>query len=161
MRLGFRQVTKLSDLFAMSYEMSSNVLSKGAQASWDNGNQIRSNALFWSTLKATRYHMALCVFPRLCIIGFRFAQPFILSRTVNFVNSTGSNNIGWGLTAALGIVLAGKSVATGSYYHMTYRFITSIRGSLVGIIYTKTVNLSVIALDESAAVTLMSNDAGL
>ncbi|KAG9231678.1 putative multidrug resistance-associated protein [Amylocarpus encephaloides] len=159
MRLGFRQVIKLSDLFAMSYEMSSNVLSKRAQASWDNGNQIRSNALFWSTLKATRYHMALCVFPRLCIIGFRFAQPFILSRTVNFVNSTDSNNIGWGLTAAFGIVLAGKAVATGSYYHMTYRFITSIRGSLVGIIYTKTVNLSVIALDESAAVTLMSNDA--
>ena len=36
--------------------------------------------------------------------------------------------------------------------------VTSFRGSLVGMIYSKTVDLSITAIDESAAVTLMSTD---
>ncbi|KAJ5901474.1 hypothetical protein N7495_002002 [Penicillium taxi] len=41
---------------------------------------------------------------------------------------------------------------------MTYRFVTSIRGSLCNLIYTKTLDLSSTALDESVAVSLMSTD---
>ncbi|KIM99556.1 hypothetical protein OIDMADRAFT_125496 [Oidiodendron maius Zn] len=66
--------------------------------------------------------------------------------------------IGWGLTAAFGIVFIGLAVANGSYYHMTYRFVTSVRGTLVSMIYAKTIDLSITALDESAAVTLMASD---
>jgi hypothetical protein len=43
---------------------------------------------------------------------------------------------------------------------MTYRFLVSVRGSLVGLVYTKTIDLSITALDESVAVTLMSSDTG-
>jgi ATP-binding cassette, subfamily C (CFTR/MRP), member 1 len=43
---------------------------------------------------------------------------------------------------------------------MSYRFITSIRGTLVGMIYAKTMDLSITALDESVAVTLMASDTG-
>lgn len=41
---------------------------------------------------------------------------------------------------------------------MIYRFVTIIRGSLYGLIYNKTLDLSIIALDESIAVSLMSTD---
>jgi hypothetical protein len=44
---------------------------------------------------------------------------------------------------------------------MVYRFVTSVRGILVSMIYTKTVNLSITALDESAAITLMATDTGM
>jgi hypothetical protein len=162
MRMGYSRVVRDVDLFPIDDDMSSGVLSRCAQVSWDGANKARSHALFWSTLKATRYQMALCIFPRLCVVGFRFAQPFLISRTVNFVDSIEeSDNIGWGLTAAFVVVFVGKAVSSALYYHMTYRFITSVRGSLVGMIYRKTVNLSVISLDESAAITLMSNDAGM
>ncbi|KAL2181082.1 P-loop containing nucleoside triphosphate hydrolase protein [Thermothelomyces heterothallicus CBS 202.75] len=59
--------------------------------------------------------------------------------------------------------IAAKSnqVSNGFYYHMTYRFVTSVRGSLCGLIYGKTLELSVTALDESIAVTLMSTDTEL
>lgn len=79
---------------------------------------------------------------------------------MNFVGSQDRDSIGWGLTGAFGVVFVGMAVASGSYYHMTYRFVTAVRGGLVGIVYRKTVDLSVTALDESAAITLMSNDAG-
>jgi ATP-binding cassette subfamily C (CFTR/MRP) protein 1 len=44
---------------------------------------------------------------------------------------------------------------------MTYRFVTSVRGTLVSMIYAKTIDLSITALDESAAVTLMASDTGM
>lgn len=44
---------------------------------------------------------------------------------------------------------------------MAYRFVTSVRGTLVSMIYTKTIDLSITALDESAAVTLMASDTGM
>jgi hypothetical protein len=117
--------------------------------------------LFWSTLWATKGAFAYCIFPRICLIGFRYAQPFLLSRTVNFAsNPEEPESIGWGLTAAFGFVFLGLAIATGSFYHMSYRFVTTVRGNLVGLIYAKTMDLSIIALDESVAVTLMANDTG-
>jgi ATP-binding cassette subfamily C (CFTR/MRP) protein 1 len=44
------------------------------------------------------------------------------------------------------------------YSHRNYRFITMLRGSLVAAIYRKTTEISLTALDNSAAVTLMSTD---
>lgn len=103
--------------------------------------------------------LLFCVVPRLLQMGFRYAQPFLLTRTIAFANDEGQpDSIGWGLTGAFFIVLLGVAVSNGLFYHMTFRFVTSARGSLVSIIYSKTVDLSVTALDESVAVTLMSSD---
>ena len=62
------------------------------------------------------------------------------------------------MTGAFGLVFLGLAVFNGAYYHMAYRFNTAVRGSLVSLIYAKTVDLSITALDESVAVTLMAND---
>ena len=43
---------------------------------------------------------------------------------------------------------------------MTFRFTTVVRGTLVSMICAKTLDLSITSLDESAAMTLMSNDTG-
>jgi hypothetical protein len=43
---------------------------------------------------------------------------------------------------------------------MNYRFVSTVRGTLVSLIYAKTMDLSITALDESVAVTLMANDTG-
>jgi hypothetical protein len=43
---------------------------------------------------------------------------------------------------------------------MAFRSATAVRATLVSMIYAKTVDLSITSLDESAAVTLMSNDTG-
>jgi ATP-binding cassette subfamily C (CFTR/MRP) protein 1 len=148
MRTGYVRVINNQDLYPIDYDMSSVVLNDRAQKAWTSAEKGDVRALLWSTLKASRGSLAFCIFPRVCLIGFRYAQPFLLS-------------IGWGLTAAFGLVFLGLAVASGSYYHMTYRFVTSIRGILVNMIYTKTLDLSITALDESAAVTLMANDTGM
>ncbi|KAG4438100.1 hypothetical protein IFR05_006421 [Cadophora sp. M221] len=159
MRTGYGRVVKEDDLFPIDDSMKSSTLTARAQKSWDAAPKTRSHTLFCSTLKANQKALLLCIFPRLCLIGFRYAQPLLLARTVNFVGSEDRDSIGWGLAGAFGVVFVGMAVTSGSYYHMTYRFVTAVRGGLVGIVYRKTVDLSITALDESAAITLMSNDA--
>jgi hypothetical protein len=161
MTIGFRRVIRKEDLFPMEDEMSSSVLGKRAKELWNTANKARSHALCRSALNSNRRQLALCIFPRLCLIGFRYAQPLLLSRTTDFVESaTDNKNIGWGLTGAFGIVFVGLAVSKALYSHMAFRSATAVRGTLVSMIYAKTVDLSVTSLDESAAVTLMSNDTG-
>lgn len=160
MSTGFRRIIREEDLFTIEEDMSSSVLGKRGQKLWIAANKSSTNALFWSTLNSTRRHFALCIFPRLCLIAFRYTQPFLLSRTADFVKSKDAKNVGWGLTGAFGIVFLGSAIANVLYSHMTFRFTTAVRGTLVSMIYEKTVDLSITALDESAAITLMSNDTG-
>jgi ATP-binding cassette, subfamily C (CFTR/MRP), member 1 len=160
MSTGFRRVIHEDDLSPLDDVLSSIVLKKQAKTSWDKVDKNRAHALLWATLNANRGRLAAGIFPRLCMIGFRYAQPFLLSRTVDFVSSNAPDNIGWGLTGAFLVVFLGMAISSAIYYHMCYRFITSLRGCLITGIYTKTVDLSITALDESAAITLMSNDTG-
>lgn len=162
MTTGFRRVIQNEDLYPIDEEMSSAFLKDRGELVWSRTRRARQRALLWSTLKATRAAFCYCIFPRLCLIGFRYAQPFLLSRTVDFANSPEQpDSVGWGLTGAFGLAFLGLAVANGSYEHMTFRFITTVRGTLVSMIYTKTVDLSITALNESAAVTLMASDTGL
>ncbi|KAK6614847.1 multidrug resistance-associated protein 1 [Botrytis cinerea] len=159
MTTGFQRVIKNEDLYPIGEEMSSNYLYSRARSTWDASNQTGSYSLLWSTLKATRGAFALGIVPRLCTTGFKYTQPFLLERTVGFANDPSQpDSIGWSLTGAFGLVFLGLAVFNGAYYHMAYRFNTAVRGSLVSLIYAKTVDLSITALDESVAVTLMAND---
>ncbi|RDW71574.1 cyclic peptide transporter [Coleophoma cylindrospora] len=159
MTVGFRRVIRDEDLFPIEDDLSSIVLKRQAETLWARANKTRSHALFWSTLNANRVKLAASIFPRLALIGFRYVQPFLLSRTVDFVGrKQESDSIGWGLTGAFLVVFLGMAIASAIYSHTCYRFVTAVRGTLISMIYAKTVDLSITALNESAAVTLMSND---
>ncbi|RDW82931.1 cyclic peptide transporter [Coleophoma crateriformis] len=159
MMVGFRRVIRDEDLFPLEDDLSSIVLKRQAETSWARANKTRSHALFWSTLNANRVKLAASMFPRLALIGFRYVQPFLLSQTVDFVGrKEESDSIGWGLTGAFLVVFLGIAIASAIYSHTCYRFVTAVRGTLVSMIYAKTVDLSITALNESAAITLMSSD---
>lgn len=49
-------------------------------------------------------------------------------------------------------------ISNSLYFYRNARFFTMLRGILVSAIYTKTTEISITALDNSAAVTLMSTD---
>lgn len=88
-------------------------------------------------------------------------QPLLINSITELVSDSdteSATNRGWGLTAAFGLVYIGLAVAGGAYQHKANRMATVVRGSLVNAIYAQTLDLSVISLDESAAVTLMSSD---
>jgi ABC-type multidrug transport system fused ATPase/permease subunit len=156
---GSQRILQNCDLYPIDSDMSSSILQQRMKNAWSAARQDRNRALFWTVLRANLKPLLFCVIPRLLQMGFRYTQPFLLTRTIAFANDESQpDTIGWALTGAFFLVLLGVAVSNGMFYHMTFRFVTSVRGSLIGIIYYKTVNLSITALDESVAVTLMSSD---
>lgn len=132
MRTGFIRVLSNEDLYPIDDDMTSRFLDDRAQETWKSADKSRNRALVWVTLKATRTPLLYCIFPRLCMIGFRYTQPFLLSRTVNFANNINEpDSIGWGLTAAFGLVFLGLAISNGAYFHMCYRFITTVRPHII------------------------------
>ncbi|KAF2008813.1 hypothetical protein BU24DRAFT_359666 [Aaosphaeria arxii CBS 175.79] len=63
-----------------------------------------------------------------------------------------------GLIAAYVLVYMGFGLTNALHQHRNYRSISKLRGSLIGIIYKKTLTMSSSALTESEAVTLMNAD---
>lgn len=121
----------------------------------------QKHTLAWVMLRTMLGPLAASILPRLALTFFRFMQPLLISIITKLVNepgSEGSDNRGWGLTAAFGLVYIGLAITGGAYQHKANRMATMVRGSLVNAIYAQTLDLSITSLEESAAVTLMSSD---
>ena len=116
MRTGYLRVISNADLYPIDEDMSASSLNYNAQRVWIVADKSRPRALLWTTLKASRKSFCYCIFPRICQIGFRYAQPFLLSRTVEFANNPGEPDaVGWGLTGAFLLAFVGVAVVNGSY----------------------------------------------
>jgi hypothetical protein len=116
MRIGYRRVINDEDLYPIEDEMSSSTLNEHAQEVWNQADKSLPKALFWATLKASAPAFSYGIFPRICLIGFKYAQPFLLTRTVNFTNNPNEPDaVGWALTGAFGLVFTGLAVSNGTY----------------------------------------------
>lgn len=99
--------------------------------------------------------------PRLGYIGFEFTQPFLVESVLDFVQKPvgpDTTKIAGGLTAAYALAYIGIAVCFSWYEHQTYRLVTAFRGSLVSMIFDKTLRISSASVDEAEAVTHMSAD---
>lgn len=84
MTTGFSRIITNEDLYPIDDDMTSRVLSERAHEAWKAADQTKPRALLWITLKANLPAFLYCIFPRICLIGFRYAQPLLLFRTVTF-----------------------------------------------------------------------------
>ncbi|KAG6087196.1 hypothetical protein E4U15_008222 [Claviceps sp. LM218 group G6] len=118
-------------------------------------------ALLWVFICHYRWHLLAGVLPRLAYIGFTFAEPFLVKRVLDFTaepDGPNTRNVGYGLIGAYALVHIGKAMSLTWYEHMTYRVITMFRGSLINIIYGKTLRLDARAVLDAEAITLISAD---
>lgn len=116
MRTGYLRVINNEDLYPIEDEMSSTVLNDQAQRAWIRADKFKPRALIWTTMRASLLSFCSGIFPRICLVGFRYAQPFLLSRTVNFANNPNDPDaVGWALTGAFGLVFMGMAVIYGMY----------------------------------------------
>ncbi|KAL2851083.1 P-loop containing nucleoside triphosphate hydrolase protein [Aspergillus pseudoustus] len=159
MRTGFARPLTGHDMLPIHDSLAARTLLPKAQSSFGSFNPSNRHALALSTMWATKYIFLAGVVPRLALAAFKYTLPFLISRTTSWTaDPSQPDEIGWGLTGAWLLVFLGQAISNGFYYQMTYRFVTSIRGSLCSQIYINTLNLSSAALDESVAVSLMSTD---
>lgn len=81
--------------------------------SWMGCSQSGQNALLLAVIKCLRWEMATIAFPRLCVVGFSIAQPFLIGKFVTVLQETTplSQDMGYGLIAATAIVFTGVAVS--------------------------------------------------
>jgi hypothetical protein len=82
---------------------------------WNKCNQAAPHSLIWIYMVHYRWYLAAAVIPRLCLIGFKFAQPFLVETAVTYLaapDDPNSANRGYGLITAYGIVYIGIAVST-------------------------------------------------
>lgn len=128
---------------------------------WKTTPKSSRNALLWMLLLHYKWHLLAGIIPRLAYAGFIFTEPFLIERVLVFVAKPDKSDDkfdAYGLIAAYAIVYIGKATTYAHFQHKTYRLVTIFRGSLISLIYEKTIQISSAEISDAEAVTLMSAD---
>ncbi|KAE8393320.1 multidrug resistance-associated protein [Aspergillus alliaceus] len=141
-------------------KLSSRDLSAQFAGSWARSNQSRQHALLLAVIRCLRWEIAGVAFPRLCVVGFSIAQPFLVGKVVTVLEQGDSFSLyeGYGLIGATAIVFIGIAVCTACYQHLGYRATTMLRGGLMVIVFQHMMDLPLGSIDESSAMSLMGTD---
>ncbi|KAK5996708.1 ABC transporter FGM5 [Cladobotryum mycophilum] len=101
----------------------------------------------------------LPIFPRLCLLGFTFCQPFFLQRLLLFLSdSDDDSTTASGLVAVAILTYFGIAISTALYWYYQERFQSLLRSFLISSIYRKTRHIQHVGDGDSAAITLMGAD---
>ncbi|KAF2873543.1 P-loop containing nucleoside triphosphate hydrolase protein [Massariosphaeria phaeospora] len=160
-RKGFSNTFTVDDLFHLDKHLRSEYLHHLIQSAWDKATKRGPNSLFTVTIKRLIWPILAVVPPRACLIAFNFCQPFLINRAIAYSsepNTSQTSNIGYGLIGAYVLVYVGISISTGQYMHLTYRFITMMRGGLISMLYHKAADIALTNVDTASSITLMSAD---
>ncbi|KAJ5957023.1 hypothetical protein N7501_011302 [Penicillium viridicatum] len=158
---GYYSFLQVDDLYSLDHHLDSHRLASKLDQTWKHVDKARKHCLAFATFAAFQGDFWKAVIPRLCYTGFSFAQPFLINKIVDVVGTSKSSHpqgtVG-GLVGATALIYLGLAFSRCHYTHHTYRLITSIRGGLVALIFTKVMDLEAPEAKDSAAVTLMSTD---
>lgn len=128
-----------------------------------NGNRSTKHGLVLVVLHSTRSALLQGVLPRTLLIAFRLSQPFLINRTIVYVEGNrgpAERDVGYGLIAATGLLYLGTALATSFYQHKLFRSVTMVRGILVSMICSSTLGMdsSTASTAGSSTLTLTSSD---
>lgn len=128
-----------------------------------------------AALISLRWHLLAAIVPRLFLLGFTFAQPFLISATLRYINepeSRSHKDYAYGLIAAALLIYVGIAVSlldfepffakatlqisSVLFKQCLARMTVFFRGSMISLIYGHTLELRDGSSAKGAAVTLMS-----
>ncbi|UKZ72509.1 hypothetical protein TrVFT333_000139 [Trichoderma virens FT-333] len=172
---GFRATLSDNSLYDTDAAMKSTQLLgqiQAARVKWSAPELefCRRNKLLFALLDSIKGALILAIFPRFCWIGFKFAQPFLLTRVVSYITNEKGDDLqkctGFALVGATALVYLGIAISKGAYQHQLFRSLTMVRGALVSIVYIHTLDANTIsvtgdgksAAPNSAALTLIGPD---
>lgn len=111
--LGYAKVISVDDLPALDTDLQSRGLHTQLISKWKSEDRKHPYSLLLACLRAYWPSFLSAVIPRLCLSGFTFAQPFLISSTISFVGEDRhirKNDYGRGLVGAWALVFMGIAV---------------------------------------------------
>ncbi|KAK5992013.1 ABC multidrug transporter B [Cladobotryum mycophilum] len=149
-------------LYHLDDQLSSATLDDKIQDAWARRRKPEHRFEFpRAALGALRGQFLSVLFPRLCLIIFTFAQPFLISSVLTLLSKPADHDsvrTGYTLIGVTGFIYLGKAISDLHYGHNLNRFLTMFRGASITLIYNHMLLLPVGEYDDSAVVTLMSTD---
>lgn len=147
---------------SMSEHMLTETTTPVAQAEWHRSTDRKpSPSLTRAMLRAHFGTFLLGVAPRILLLAASIAQPFLVSRTLNWFSAESdpaNNNIGYGLIGAFALVYIGIAFGEALSYHYANQLIVKVRGSLISMVYDKMLLLPETTAEKTSALTLMGTD---
>lgn len=112
---GYQTVLNLKSLWPTDHIMDSERLLVNLNSAWNTTkNKRKKNSLALAMMRSIKWPVVAVLFPRLCLIGFRFSQPLLLNRIINFVGQPDDKektNIRYGLLGATALVYLGNAAS--------------------------------------------------
>ncbi|RAH71082.1 P-loop containing nucleoside triphosphate hydrolase protein [Aspergillus aculeatinus CBS 121060] len=158
---GFRKLLTVENLFPTDEALNSSRLGRRIRRAWGKYKSCHTRSLIFATVISLRWAILRTIFPRLCLIGFSYAQTFFIQRAIEHLHRPDTQltkNENYGLIGAAALIYGGIAISTVHYKHQLFRMITMFRGAAVALVYDHTMVLTDGPRDDSAAVTLMSTD---
>lgn len=124
---GYSMLLTGSSLPTIHEKLSSRDLSAQFADSWASSEQSGQNALLLAVISCLRWEIVRVAFPRICVVGFSIAQPFLVGKVVTILEQSDSFSLdkGYGLIAATGIVFTGVAVSymflDSHFHHLSVR----------------------------------------
>lgn len=113
LRNGYSALLTGDALPAIHEKLVSHDLSTRFADSWARCKQNRQNALLLAVIKCLRWEIVGLAFPRLCVVGFSIAQPFLVGKVTTVLQQTDSLSLdkGYGLIGATALIFIGVAVS--------------------------------------------------
>jgi ATP-binding cassette, subfamily C (CFTR/MRP), member 1 len=156
---GYNKILSLADIEGIEDAYRTEALERNIKENWAKASRDKCHSLLLTIAWTLRWPLATTVFPRLCSIGFKFSQPFLIATLINYLDSTAQHaSVGHGLIGAFALVYSGVAISTSFYWYKAYRTITMVRGTLIAMVYSRTLELDLDTPHRSLPSTLMSTD---
>ncbi|KAJ3494039.1 hypothetical protein NLG97_g4340 [Lecanicillium saksenae] len=170
LRTGYKSVLVLEDLYQIEASLDANNTSIDFQREWKkvtlgfglfSANRSyegdKSNLWFSQRWTFLRVHNPETAWNAISL-ALEFAQPLLLTRTLAFLQDKASDNIGYGLIAAYGLLYVALALLRIATMTQNARVRVHMRGMLVSEIYDKALMIDLSSPSDFATATLMSTD---
>ncbi|KAK3694050.1 ABC transporter type 1, transmembrane domain-containing protein [Podospora appendiculata] len=153
---GYRKVLVNERLPAIDSKLSSGTLRAKILHTW---LQNDSPSLPLVLVKCFLWPFLSLTVPRLCLLGFRYSQPLLISRAIVFVKSTNTaQDDGYYVILEAIFVYVGLALSARAYQHRLNRLQVMIRGALVSLVHESSLVAPSQAYDDGKAVALVTTD---
>ncbi|KAJ5603346.1 ABC transporter integral membrane type 1 [Penicillium hordei] len=161
LQIGYRESLKIEDVPEVDTNLQGQCSGGKLRKSWDSVKKNGAPHLIKAVFRAYGWAYVSAIPPRLAYSCFTFAQPFLITATVNYIGGPSSSEpriYGNGLIGAYVLMYMGLAVSKAIYWRQTYHLLTMMRSGLISMIYDQTIDMTAVDLTDSAAITLMGTD---
>ncbi|KAK9416311.1 putative ABC transporter [Seiridium unicorne] len=158
-RAGYSKIISLDDLPKLDTRLKSHLLREKLVRTWGKYDHRARHSLLKACFHSNLLSFLSGVPPRLCKSVFFFSQPLLINTTVTYVGEAAPDaSYGRALIGAWALVFLGIGCSTALSSYQTTRFVTRLKGGLIGLVYQETIRARTVDLGETTAIALMGTD---